>query len=353
MYNEAIVTDLNALSEKDINHDIDSLWMQVDNQDFSDEMNCVRCLYRVLANSYKMSSYSEAINALLQIGLKRFEMDLALLTHPISDQVHELQAFAGHDGAFYLGQHLSVNINLCHQVHETKKLLSVLDVNGAIATEFSSSVNTANGLSNNFGLEYSGYSVGSYLGFPVSLRNEKTGVLSFFDEDVKTEAFTQDDLSILELISEGVACMVELQATQSQSKKSDLAMFTSGSIKSLEDYLDQAKLPNLIGVASRVVEALEKRIGDSSLSIGCIADELNLSKRTLQRRLYQHDISFAELRDQVRFHYSIDYLIRQHMSIDAISVCLDFSDRTSFTNAFKRWTGLSPSTFRKIFRDYV
>ncbi len=112
-------------------------------------------------------------------------------------------------------------------------------------------------------------------------------------------------------------------------------------------------MPETIGVAARVVEVLNRRIGQQPLSISHIAEELNFSKRTLQRRLQKQEVSFAELRDQVRFHYSIDYLIRQHMSIDNISASLDFSDRTSFTNAFKRWTELSPSTFRKLFRDYV
>ena len=121
----------------------------------------------------------------------------------------------------------------------------------------------------------------------------------------------------------------------------------------LDQYLEKARLPDVIGVPARVVEVLVSRIGHAPLSISHIAEELNFSKRTLQRRLQKQDISFAELRDQVRFHYSIDYLIRQHMSIDNISAALDFSDRTSFTNAFKRWTNLSPSTFRKLFRDYV
>mgnify|MGYP003655761642 CR=1 FL=1 len=123
--------------------------------------------------------------------------------------------------------------------------------------------------------------------------------------------------------------------------------------QALETYLVKARMPEAVGVAGRVVEVLARRIGHAPLSISHIADELNFSKRTLQRRLQKQDISFAELRDQVRFHNSIDYLIRQHMSIDSISVALDFSDRTSFTNAFKRWTDLSPSTFRKLFRDYV
>lgn len=147
--------------------------------------------------------------------------------------------------------------------------------------------------------------------------------------------------------------MIDLQKAQAQRKMTDQAMFAMGSVKTLDEYLQQAKLPEVYGVPARVVEVLQKRIGHTPLSIGHIAEELNLSKRTLQRRLQQQDISFAELRDQVRFHYSIDYLIKQHLSIDSISASLDFSDRTSFTNAFKRWTGLSPSTFRKLFRDYV
>lgn len=123
--------------------------------------------------------------------------------------------------------------------------------------------------------------------------------------------------------------------------------------EALDAYLEKARLPDVVGVSSRVVEVLTRRIGHAPLSISHVADELNFSKRTLQRRLQKQSVSFAELRDKVRFHYSIDYLIRQHMSIDNISAALDFSDRTSFTNAFKRWTNLSPSTFRKLFRDYV
>jgi AraC-like DNA-binding protein len=58
------------------------------------------------------------------------------------------------------------------------------------------------------------------------------------------------------------------------------------------------------------------------------------------------------LRDDLRFHYAIKYLIDDNLSVDLVSRALDFSDRTSFTNAFKRWTGLSPSTFRKLFREF-
>lgn len=162
-----------------------------------------------------------------------------------------------------------------------------------------------------------------------------------------------EDLEILELLAEGLACMIDLQRTHAQRRVNDQGLPTGAFVKTLEEYMQSAALPEVFGVPARVLEVLQRRVGQTGLSIGEIADDLNLSKRTLQRRLQQHNINFADLRDQVRFHHAIIFLIHQEMSIDSISSALDFSDRTSFTNAFKRWTDLSPSTFRKLFRDYV
>lgn len=120
-----------------------------------------------------------------------------------------------------------------------------------------------------------------------------------------------------------------------------------------EEFLERAKIPQVFGVAGKVVEVLQRRVGNDRLGIEFIAQDMNLSKRTLQRRLQEQDISFAALRDHVRFNHAIQCLLERHMSIENTSNYLDFSDRTSFTNAFKRWTTLSPSMFRKIYRDYV
>lgn len=164
---------------------------------------------------------------------------------------------------------------------------------------------------------------------------------------------SSEDLEILELLAEGLACMIDLQRTHAQRRVNDQGLPAGAFVKTLEEYMQSAALPEVFGVPARVLEVLQRRVGQTGLSIGEIADDLNLSKRTLQRRLQQHNINFADLRDQVRFHHAIIFLIHQEMSIDSISSALDFSDRTSFTNAFKRWTDLSPSTFRKLFRDYV
>lgn len=145
--------------------------------------------------------------------------------------------------------------------------------------------------------------------------------------------------------------MIQLQRNYNNSNTSDDGEFIQPYTRTYEEYLTLARIPHCDGVAARVINALHLRVGHTELSIEQIASDLNLTKRTLQRRLQSQNTNFAQLRDDVRFHYAIKYLIDDNLSVDLVSRGLDFSDRTSFTNAFKRWTGLSPSTFRKLFRE--
>jgi len=305
-----------------------------------DTEQCLGYFYNVVVKSHVMESYNQAINLLLDAGKARFGAEYALVTRPVSDSVYEVQAFScDEEGKFYVGQHISTGESLCHKVHDSKSLCSVDNV-----PEHSSMLSP---------LAYSGLNLRSYLGTPVNAHFASSGVLCFFSLTERTIAVSEQDTLLLEQLADGIAYLVDQQKTQAQRKNIDSTMFANGSISTLDDYLEQAKLPELYGIPGRVVEVLKKRIGESALSIGHVAEELNLSKRTLQRRLQQQSVNFAELRDQVRYHFSIDFLVKNRKSIDSISAALDFSDRTSFTNAFKRWTGMSPSTFRKLFRDFV
>jgi len=206
-------------------------------------------------------------------------------------------------------------------------------------------------------LAYNRAQVKAYIATPVLSGDDFTGLLYFFSTHAVDKPYTAQDRETIVLMAEGVARMNEAMKIQRRDgAKEDEANpvgFVTPGVKSFKEYSYQAQIPQAHGVAGKVVEVLQNRIGHEKLGIEFIATELSLSKRTLQRRLQQQNINFAQLRDQVRFHHSITYLVEQNHSIDRISGILDFSDRTSFTNAFKRWTGLSPSTFRKLFRDYV
>jgi len=302
----------------------------------------VKHLYKILAGSPYYNAERSGVSRLLEAGCQIFEMDHALLLRSLSHQIAEVMATVSQgddEDTFYMGQHLHVESTPTAQIFTSGNTRQYKNVPG---------VDIHSGR-----FAYNGVEVNAYLGTLIAPSSMEPMVVCFFSSSPKETEFNSEDIETIELLAEGVACMIDLQKAQAQRKMTDQAMFALGSVKTLDEYLQQARLPEVYGVPSRVVEVLQKRIGHAPLSIGHVAEDLNLSKRTLQRRLQQQDISFAELRDQVRFHYSIDYLIKQHLSIDSISASLDFSDRTSFTNAFKRWTGLSPSTFRKLFRDYV
>ncbi len=56
--------------------------------------------------------------------------------------------------------------------------------------------------------------------------------------------------------------------------------------------------------------------------------------------------SYQELLDRTRAELAHHYL-EQRMSADEVAFLLGFSDCSSFTRAFKRWKGVTPSDYRK------
>ncbi|MFT7560358.1 MAG: AraC-like DNA-binding protein [Flavobacteriales bacterium] len=329
------VADMNpsSIQEKQTPYNVSSPLSTVN---IKDDKACLLTMFRLLAASHKSDSLLEGIQTLLELGVKRFGADYALLSKSISSQVFEVNAAYG-CGDFFVGQHVTVAEELCGNVIESSSI--VVEEN---LSTFNLSAEA-----------YNQHEFKAYAGAHVSFASGDSGVVSFFWRTPTQRAFSEGDRLIIQLMAEGIACMASLQNVRNRKVRGDQAVFASGSVQSLEEYQSMAELPEGHGISGKVVEALRARVGEAPLNIDAIAEELRLSKRTLQRRLQQQEISFAELRDQVRFHFAIDLLVKQHLSVDKISTILDFSDRTSFTNAFKRWTGLSPSTFRKVFRDYA
>ena len=120
-------------------------------------------------------------------------------------------------------------------------------------------------------------------------------------------------------------------------------------VEPFEKFQKYVQTTQVDGVAIKVVDALNKLISVSPLYIEHIAEELNLSKRTLQRHLRKNNSNFLALRDKVCFKHAMICLLEKQMSIESTARYLHFADRTSFTNAFKRWSGHSPSYFRRIY----
>lgn len=82
-------------------------------------------------------------------------------------------------------------------------------------------------------------------------------------------------------------------------------------------------------------------------SIEIVAEKLNMSGRTLRRRLRDHNTGYQQLVDELRFTLAKEYLLGTAMRIEQVASLLSYSDPAHFCHAFRRWSGCSPSQFRE------
>lgn len=78
-----------------------------------------------------------------------------------------------------------------------------------------------------------------------------------------------------------------------------------------------------------------------------VAGQLNMSERTLQRKLQQEQTSYQKLLDEARLSLAQQYLIETKLTVDDIAMQLGFSETRSFFRSFKAWTGKTPSIYRE------
>lgn len=96
----------------------------------------------------------------------------------------------------------------------------------------------------------------------------------------------------------------------------------------------------------RVKAAVRESLASGEPSAAAIADALGMGMRTLQRRLAERGTSFATVVAQVREELAREYLREGSWSITEIAFALGFADVSSFSRAFRKWTGMSPSGWR-------
>ena len=78
-----------------------------------------------------------------------------------------------------------------------------------------------------------------------------------------------------------------------------------------------------------------------------VASELNLSPRTLQRRLNEQNSSVTKIVDSTRHQLSVSCLEQKHLSIKEVAYSLGFNDPSNFLRAFRRWEGITLKEHRK------
>lgn len=110
--------------------------------------------------------------------------------------------------------------------------------------------------------------------------------------------------------------------------------------RALECLSANAPASDLVGSVRQALHAL------GYLEIGALAEITGLPVRTLQRRLSEAGVSLRFLVQEVQLAEALRLMQDPARKLVDIAFELGFSDPAHFTRAFRRWTGVSPRTFR-------
>lgn len=96
----------------------------------------------------------------------------------------------------------------------------------------------------------------------------------------------------------------------------------------------------------RVENALAALLPHEQAHADRVAAELGMSSRTLARRLADEGLSFTRILRELRAALAQRYLADRSLRISQIAWLLGYSEVGTFTRAFQRWTGKTPSAAR-------
>ncbi|HEY5753423.1 MAG TPA: AraC family transcriptional regulator [Chthoniobacterales bacterium] len=99
-------------------------------------------------------------------------------------------------------------------------------------------------------------------------------------------------------------------------------------------------------VTDQVKTVLKRLLAGHRPSIQDVARQLNLSSRTLQRRLTDCGVSFQQLLEEARRELARHYLSQSSLELNETAYLLGYEDANSFFRAFHLWEGTTPGQWR-------
>jgi len=99
--------------------------------------------------------------------------------------------------------------------------------------------------------------------------------------------------------------------------------------------------------ASRVRALLLEQVPKGMTTKEKAARHLGFSVRTLTRRLQDEGVSFRELLEDAREQLALAWMTDPGAEIHEVAYLLGYSDPSTFHRSFRRWTGMTPTVWRR------
>lgn len=117
--------------------------------------------------------------------------------------------------------------------------------------------------------------------------------------------------------------------------------------KILQERMNLSELESERQLVEKVRGALRSMVLSGTASADAVASLLGISERTLRRRLEAEGTGFQALLNDTLLNLAKQLMSETRLSISEVSAALRYRDLASFSTAFRRWTGLSPSQWRQ------
>jgi AraC-like DNA-binding protein len=98
--------------------------------------------------------------------------------------------------------------------------------------------------------------------------------------------------------------------------------------------------------SAQVLKLLEDATLEKKSNLETVAAQLNMTSRTLRRKLMAEGSRFQQLKDNVKRDKAISLFEQPNLTLSDIGLAVGFTELATFSRAFKHWTGVSPSTYR-------
>lgn len=82
-------------------------------------------------------------------------------------------------------------------------------------------------------------------------------------------------------------------------------------------------------------------------TLEAVASNLNVSSRSVQRRLQEEGVTYQQLVDSIRKSLALHYLQTGQRPVKEVSYILGYNELSAFHRAFRRWTGTTPINYQK------
>ena len=108
-----------------------------------------------------------------------------------------------------------------------------------------------------------------------------------------------------------------------------------------------ARLPSADDVLRKVHEGIHGALANGAPELGDVARGMGNAPRTLQRLLHERGTSFQQELEAIREELARRYVADPRLPLGEVAFRLGYRELSAFLKAFKRWTGSTPSQYRR------